>query len=828
MKNKQLDRWVPVFRRLSTAIVFSTLPAGAPLVAQEVAEESAKDEDEIIMLSTFEVDTTQDYGYRATGSQTALRLAGKVIDMPMAVNILPEEFIEDLHFDSTQEAGRYMANVLADERVSTHDGGGVLYVRGFRTPKQRNGVESFGAANLNAVDRIEVIKGPVGVFYGNTAPGGIFNVVTKKPEFTNGGSVEYSYGSYDFHSAKVDAQVSGANNTLGVRVNGTYLNYDDWRDLENGEEKYITASIRWRPNSKLDMTYEYEYAKMERNDGVNDVVSNPMYHQEYAVIPDQILSYFKAKRGDQTDEQTSDYLRGRWLLNAGRWAADHREATGEYVFRETGFIDPYLISPRGNKFNRNGEGAFDNNAGESHLFNIGYAPTDWLAVRYQYYDISTERQVVANFFVNANADYSLRMRDNFNNTARGRRMNHQLDLKFRWDTDNLGNHQFIYGYEDQTNQNYRNGTHVFDWERLPDMQIPADPWFKGGDIPLGENPITVSGNVYRNRWNPYLMEVPNYSDAIASVTQPQRINDTWTRGHYVTYMGAFFDRRLNTMVGMRFEEESDGDKGETPRIGAVYEFVPGWRVFGSYSEQWRPNGDNVTGPGSAELNPFELANEEGVGTEIGIKTNFRDNTISGSISWFTLDRKNIRQQNGARNTDDPRNNDGDQLNNVTWWELSGLERVEGFETDLIWTPNQSFQLMVTYSWNYTANIVSDPSRTVPEEAAFQNGRVLHNAPAHNLATWGKYSIREGRWKGFSFGLGFRYTSEAESGNNQPWRYHINPDYSLWDARLAYETDRIGKRTVFSLNFENLLDQTWYTGLGLGDPFKAYFKIKTYF
>ena len=205
----------------------------------------------------------------------------------------------------------------------------------------------------------------------------------------------------------------------------------------------------------------------------------------------------------------------------------------------------------------------------------------------------------------------------------------------------------------------------------------------------------------------------NYSDAISEFREATPLPPTWLTGHYFTHLGSFFNNRLRTMVGMRWEKEDDGDTGNTPRYGAVFEVVPGWHIFGSYSQQWRPYGDNVTGPGAPALNPVELTNEAGVGMDIGIKTNWKDNKLAGTISWFTLDRENIRQQDGERNDNEPLNNDATQTNNITWWLLSGLEHTEGVEMDLVWTPNQKFQMLFTYGWIYDGKIVRDTSLTNP-------------------------------------------------------------------------------------------------------------------
>jgi outer membrane receptor protein involved in Fe transport len=825
--------------------------AFSPLAAQDAdteGEAAAEAEEEIITLQEFRVDTTQEYGYRATSSMTAIRLTGQVIDTPMRINILPEEFLEDLAFDSTQEASRYISGIYGDERVSSHDGGGTLYVRGFRTPKQRNGVESFGPSNLNGVDRIEVIKGPVGVFYGNTAPGGIYNVVTKKPEFINAGSLKYTYGSYNHHTVSADVQATALENTLGVRVNGTYMDSDDWRDFEKAKETYLTASVRWRPRPRIDMFYEYENAEMLRNDGVNDNVENPRYHAEYANVPQNMVDFFRVHDTGgnvrtgldvdgnvvpvplASDEETISVLRNRWRVGAvNKWKADVETATGEYVLRFTGHGDPFDLSPRGYKFNRNGEGGFDNFYGKSHLFNVSWGPTSWIDVRYQFYDIESERIYLNNFYTDANGDYTVRMRTAFNGLSYSRRINQQADIRFTFNTESVGQHKILAGHEHQHNFRTNKGTHSFDWDQLPDVLMPADPLFRGGPIAPGTEMVLVKGSEYYNAFNPYIMDVPNYTDAIASRSYPTPKAPSWLNSYYTTHLGSFFNNRLRTMIGMRWEEEDDGDTGQTPSYGAVFEIAPGWHLFGNYSEQWRPNGDSITGAGVvASDNAHKMVNEMGQGYDFGVKSNWRDNTLSGSISWFTLDRANIRQQDGDRNDTDPRRLDDDTGNNITWWILSGLEHTEGFESDLVWTPNPNFQLLFSYSWTYDAKIVHDASLTNPVEIAIQNGRQLHNAPEHNLAIFGKQSFREGKLKGFSFGLGFRATSEAESGNNKPFRFHQNPGYSVWDGLIQYETNKIGKRTVFSFNMENMFDQRWWSGLAVGDPFKAYFKIKTFF
>ena len=103
MKTTNQHPWYVAFRNAGLILIAASLLTYAPLSAQdEETEEGEKTE--LIELPEFRVDDSQEFGYRATSSATAIRLAAQSIDLPMNISILPAEFIEDLAFDSIQEA----------------------------------------------------------------------------------------------------------------------------------------------------------------------------------------------------------------------------------------------------------------------------------------------------------------------------------------------------------------------------------------------------------------------------------------------------------------------------------------------------------------------------------------------------------------------------------------------------------------------------------------------------------------------------------------------------------------------------------------------------
>src|SRR5262249_32480629 len=85
-------------------------------------------------------------------------------------------------------------------------------LRGFALPRYYNGVSLANAASLvpiniwDNVDRIEVVKGPVGLYYANSTPNGVANYITKKPQFIDATSLDLTYGSYDFAKVVADHQ----------------------------------------------------------------------------------------------------------------------------------------------------------------------------------------------------------------------------------------------------------------------------------------------------------------------------------------------------------------------------------------------------------------------------------------------------------------------------------------------------------------------------------------------------------------------------------------------------------------------------------------------
>jgi len=121
-----------------------------------------------------------------------------------------------------------------------------------------------GPRDLAGIDHVEVLKGPKAALFGRGEPGGAVNLVTKRPQFFTGGEVKATYGSWEQVRVEADVQtVTGANDSIGVRVVGFYEDAESFRDTVETEKVGFYPSVTWEFSADTRITYELEYTKQE-------------------------------------------------------------------------------------------------------------------------------------------------------------------------------------------------------------------------------------------------------------------------------------------------------------------------------------------------------------------------------------------------------------------------------------------------------------------------------------------------------------------------------------------------------------------------------------
>ena len=158
------------------------MAALAPALSAQTAASSASTAEEPVVLNQFTVSTTADKGYRAGNSVSATRVDTPIKDLPFAVSAFTEQFISDIGARELNDIVAYAPGVTSGAKEFTQ-GNARYSIRGFDgdvTP-QRNGFVGNRYVDAGNIARVEVVKGPASLLYGQITPGGTVNYITKRP-----------------------------------------------------------------------------------------------------------------------------------------------------------------------------------------------------------------------------------------------------------------------------------------------------------------------------------------------------------------------------------------------------------------------------------------------------------------------------------------------------------------------------------------------------------------------------------------------------------------------------------------------------------------------
>ncbi|MBW4693421.1 MAG: TonB-dependent receptor [Lyngbya sp. HA4199-MV5] len=189
-------------------------------------------------------------------------------DVPQSIQVIPQQIIREQQVTRLDEALRNVSGVTA-----TNFAGGFtdFTIRGFSgAPILRDGFRQYDffqsipeTANL---ERIEVLKGPASILYGEIQPGGAINVVSKKPLSNPFYEAELQVGSRGFVRPRID--FSGpitADSKLLYRVNALFQNDDGFRGFDqNTQRTFVAPVLTWKISDRTDLTFELGYINDKR------------------------------------------------------------------------------------------------------------------------------------------------------------------------------------------------------------------------------------------------------------------------------------------------------------------------------------------------------------------------------------------------------------------------------------------------------------------------------------------------------------------------------------------------------------------------------------
>jgi outer membrane receptor protein involved in Fe transport len=769
----------------STSAIAQTQTANDPVSAN-----SAKNE-ETIVLSPFVVSTAKDFGYRSSASSTGTGFAGLIKDTPMNISVISHELIDD-------QGGNQLVDILRNSSaVAAHTKDeGVILVRGYSGQRFIDGLPAGGQGyTLYDIDRVEVVKGPNAVFAGLSNPGGTINMIKMKPTFKAAGSVVGELGDYGHN--RFIARASGPLVADKIAYLFVYGHTDEksYIDYMFTDERYYSGAITFKPVSNLTMTARYSDLRREAGRRPYLTVSNAAFQQ----ADRDAISNYDAKglaRPSSAPQLENNAVAG---IITGRAAPEDVVSWTGRTFGPN--VPPFTLVAFEDFFGRssynyNGPEGRDNYFSKITSFEGEYVVNHDLAFRALY-----------------QAAQGGRLRREFNGfrPVAGQRLrsgasdfnedsdiwNAKLEVSHKIDLGVFGKQDILAGFQ------YSDGKRV----THPSFNTPA---------------INFSP---RTQPVPRLLEMLQ-SQFGAGYTAPgtMKTSQPANRSAFAVLQSSFFGDRVRTIAGGRVTENRAAapvTRTTSPQFGALGRLTSWLSAYASYSKTFVPQSatsanlaairatqGDPTSPGYVPPSVIPTVilqnNLSGEGREAGLKFDLKDNEVVGTLTYFQTEEANRLEV-------DTVNQVLYQLPGGAVRTPAGLTRTRGVESEIIWTPVHNYQAILSGSYFFEADEVTNPAD------AREVGSHLEAVPKYTVTIWNKYTVVSGPLKGAYIGGGI--TALGSIGIHPSWTVPIrSAPVTLVNLIAGYRHKYNGLPIDYRLNLENLTDRKYLNGtFQYGEP-----------
>lgn len=233
-------------------------------------------------------DTVVITGVNTRGTGSGTKTDTPLMETPQSITVIDGAELELRNAQSINQALGYVAGVSPNQRggmVTRYD---QLILRGFAPGVYQDGMRllagpySMPQIDFNRIERIDIVKGPASVLYGNSTPGGLVNLVSKLPEATAFGRVELQAGNYDTLRAVADVnQPLDKDGRLLFRVVGGWQKGDGLTEGTFSERYHVSPMLTFAPTDRTSLTLLAAYQHSPSGGGYSgvpaygSVLSNP-------------------------------------------------------------------------------------------------------------------------------------------------------------------------------------------------------------------------------------------------------------------------------------------------------------------------------------------------------------------------------------------------------------------------------------------------------------------------------------------------------------------------------------------------------------------------
>src|SRR5882724_10837776 len=274
MKLNQTIKWTLGSIALLFALETHALAKSAPTTAVSPTPDK-KDED--VELSPFVI--KPDEGWVANTSLVGNRTNKEIMDLPITVDALTRDFLNDTRSMTLEDAAKFVAGMtvvnILDGRPNDEDR---LTYRGLAnsvggatsTQSSRNFFVWYAPTDNYNVERIDFNKGSNSLMFGAASPGGLAAVYTKRAEFRNFNESDLQFGSYNSYRMMLDfnRQIT---DKLAARFNYVYRSDNTYVDNTDYKFQAMDLAVTYRPFKNTEIRLEGEKGFEKRPRGTNRV-----------------------------------------------------------------------------------------------------------------------------------------------------------------------------------------------------------------------------------------------------------------------------------------------------------------------------------------------------------------------------------------------------------------------------------------------------------------------------------------------------------------------------------------------------------------------------
>ncbi|MBB3177289.1 TonB-dependent siderophore receptor [Variovorax sp. Sphag1AA] len=251
----------------------ATLIAGCVAMSiqhQTVAQTSQATLPEVRVDANAEVETATSpvIGYRARNAASATKTDTPLSETPQSVTIVTRDEMIDQGATNIQDALNYAAGVRSDaygldsrtDSALVRGGNPDEYLDGLR--KNFDWYTSNARTDPYTLERIEVLRGPSAMLFGQGSTAGVVNMVSKRPQAETQREVGMQFGSWN--RKQLQADLTGPLTEDGqwlYRLIAVARNSDTQVDYVPDDRQLIAPSLTWRPNAQTSLTLQALYQK---------------------------------------------------------------------------------------------------------------------------------------------------------------------------------------------------------------------------------------------------------------------------------------------------------------------------------------------------------------------------------------------------------------------------------------------------------------------------------------------------------------------------------------------------------------------------------------